>query len=529
MHTFADAGCLWGNMPFSKQLAFVLLARALGVTHIVESGRMGGISLLHYRRLGFRNLTSVELSPAIAPKVAEALRAAVPGIALLDGDGAQLVPQAVAAILRAEPAARVACILDGPKGAAAVRLARQLAASTALLALDDQAYGGAWGWGGGLRFFSNSTLWRAALPIEREGALVEPWARSLYAAPPRVDPAPLSPRAPSPIHPRSTGCPPACPFSPKDVSTLLLGDRSLLWGLHAPEVAPLRQQQGDIFRGEATGGAVYGAGPPARCTVQSRQAWLVVVGLDPLQYTCAAALLGRALDRQATQRRRIAVVHHAPADAGTAVALRLLNESGWSTLLRPTAPEASGFRAWDSTGSMSVERGTPGRARLLTAKLVEAHRLAEGDRCLDAVVVLDLDVLPLRPSEAGADADALFASVAGGRADLAAFRSDFGRADPQSYAQREDAPCRTARGVSIGGVQTGLMVVRPSAHVARRLPALFGRLGARQLDFEQSVEGVDGSESGVAFEHARKPRPRPLPPRPAEAAALRCAAAAKAF
>ena len=34
--------CLWSNMPFGKSVALLALARALGVTHIVESGRMGG-------------------------------------------------------------------------------------------------------------------------------------------------------------------------------------------------------------------------------------------------------------------------------------------------------------------------------------------------------------------------------------------------------------------------------------------------------------------------------------------------------
>ena len=47
----ADAHCFWSNMPFSKSIAIVVLARMLGVTHLVESGRMGGMQLLNYHRL----------------------------------------------------------------------------------------------------------------------------------------------------------------------------------------------------------------------------------------------------------------------------------------------------------------------------------------------------------------------------------------------------------------------------------------------------------------------------------------------
>ena len=38
--------CLWSNMPFGKLLANILFMRAFDVTHLIESGRMGGLSLV---------------------------------------------------------------------------------------------------------------------------------------------------------------------------------------------------------------------------------------------------------------------------------------------------------------------------------------------------------------------------------------------------------------------------------------------------------------------------------------------------
>ena len=38
--------CLWSNMAFGKLLANILFMRAFDVTHLIESGRMGGLSLV---------------------------------------------------------------------------------------------------------------------------------------------------------------------------------------------------------------------------------------------------------------------------------------------------------------------------------------------------------------------------------------------------------------------------------------------------------------------------------------------------
>ena len=58
----AHATCLWSNMAFGKLSFVLLLARALKLTHVVESGRMGGLSLAHYHHFGFE-LVSIDMYP----------------------------------------------------------------------------------------------------------------------------------------------------------------------------------------------------------------------------------------------------------------------------------------------------------------------------------------------------------------------------------------------------------------------------------------------------------------------------------
>ena len=165
----AGDDCLWGNMPFSKSTAILLACRALRITHIVESGRMGGISLLHYHHFGIR-LTSIELSPI--PDVSAALRRRIPSIDQLDlrdGNGLRLVPKAVHQILSADPNARVAVIVDGPKGRGGIHLSKLVLPLVSLVVLDDQAVSaGSWP-----AFHTSHPQWRSALPMARDARLVD--------------------------------------------------------------------------------------------------------------------------------------------------------------------------------------------------------------------------------------------------------------------------------------------------------------------------------------------------------------------
>jgi hypothetical protein len=83
-----ETPCFWGNMPFGKSIEIILLARAVGATHIVESGRMGGMSLTHYDHFNF-SLSSVEFRPI--QHVETSMRSLYPKMRLLNGDGTFVV------------------------------------------------------------------------------------------------------------------------------------------------------------------------------------------------------------------------------------------------------------------------------------------------------------------------------------------------------------------------------------------------------------------------------------------------------
>ena len=84
--------CLYGLLPPAKMLSLLAVARAAGVTHIVEEGREGGLSSYIYSLHGF-NVTSIEYLPI--SEVGKALRLLAPSINVLNGDGHVLVPKVV--------------------------------------------------------------------------------------------------------------------------------------------------------------------------------------------------------------------------------------------------------------------------------------------------------------------------------------------------------------------------------------------------------------------------------------------------
>ena len=74
------------------------VAKALNVTHIVESGRAGGLTLSHYAHFGFA-LSSIELFPV--PHVAATLRAMLPSVRYIDdANGVSAVPAEVERMVR---------------------------------------------------------------------------------------------------------------------------------------------------------------------------------------------------------------------------------------------------------------------------------------------------------------------------------------------------------------------------------------------------------------------------------------------
>lgn len=160
--------CLWGNMPPMKPLAIIALARALNVTHIVESGRMGGMSSLVYDVHGFRT-TSVEMLPL--PGVMFDLRKAAPGVELLSGDGSVVVPKFLdqLELESGSSGARVAVVVDGPKEDPAYEMAMIAVSrpSVAFVAVDDsQNIRGRFESNADIAVFNtDDALWRQSFPM----------------------------------------------------------------------------------------------------------------------------------------------------------------------------------------------------------------------------------------------------------------------------------------------------------------------------------------------------------------------------
>ena len=131
---------------------------------------------VHYYMLGFGNLTSIEREPVYA--VRQGLRDTLgDALVLADGDGMRLVPAFVSNISQTDPQAKIAVIIDGPKGKAAVQLARQVLSQVALVMLDDLAYTPP---EGVLSFRTNEVMWRRALPMTRDASLVDDFSGRFY-------------------------------------------------------------------------------------------------------------------------------------------------------------------------------------------------------------------------------------------------------------------------------------------------------------------------------------------------------------
>ena len=104
------------------------------------------------------------------PSVSKALERDIPGIILLDGDGQRLVPRALREIVDREPHARALVIIDGPKGAPAVELARAVCNASVAVVIDDQWLAPKqWPWPS---MSSDAVAWRERLPIARDRDLL---------------------------------------------------------------------------------------------------------------------------------------------------------------------------------------------------------------------------------------------------------------------------------------------------------------------------------------------------------------------
>ena len=127
-----NARCLFSDMRPGKLLAVIAACRRLGITHIIEEGRYGGLSALIYALHGFK-VTSVEMLPI--DFVATGLAAAAPTTVLqVLGDGSVEVPRLVRG---APPSERIAVIFDGEKRRAAYQTYLKVRSRVHLAIFDD--------------------------------------------------------------------------------------------------------------------------------------------------------------------------------------------------------------------------------------------------------------------------------------------------------------------------------------------------------------------------------------------------------
>jgi hypothetical protein len=134
--TGRGSACLYTMMRPAKLLSVIAIARAAGVTHIVEEGRAGGLSAYIYWRLGF-NVTSIEYMPI--DEVGKALETWAPAITRLDGDGHLLVPRVIRDI-GPKLAAKTLVIFDGEKRKSAFRNTWSLIRSRVAVVVPRQAF-----------------------------------------------------------------------------------------------------------------------------------------------------------------------------------------------------------------------------------------------------------------------------------------------------------------------------------------------------------------------------------------------------
>jgi len=128
--------CLFGDMRPLKLLAAISLMRAVGVTHVIEEGRYGGLSAYVYALHGL-HVTSIESLPL--RHVTATLRRLAPGVTLLDGDGSQLLPSILGTVDPVEE--RIAVVFDGEKRFKAYETYSKIRDKVAVAIFDDTNIG----------------------------------------------------------------------------------------------------------------------------------------------------------------------------------------------------------------------------------------------------------------------------------------------------------------------------------------------------------------------------------------------------
>lgn len=180
--SFQDDFCLWGNMIPHKLMATLCLAKTLNVTVLVESGRKGGMSAFTYSQR-IPQVVSIEMNTL--SNVHNTLQAVSKNVVLLEGDGSTVIPDVVADLRSKNQ--RVAVIIDGPKGPAAVEVASRVINEVVFLGIDDAPVGSETRlaiertFQKGDLFYSDDARYQDIM-IDKDTA----WARSIRSSAPKI-------------------------------------------------------------------------------------------------------------------------------------------------------------------------------------------------------------------------------------------------------------------------------------------------------------------------------------------------------
>lgn len=137
----ASNPCLFSDMKPSKLLVIIALARARGVSHIVEAGRYGGLSAAIYNLHGL-GVDSLEYLPL--DMVSLGLQLLTPKVVQQTGDDRVLAPDAV---LKASASGkRVGIIFDGSKRFQAWGIYQKVKDKVAFAVFDDARASGFGEW-----------------------------------------------------------------------------------------------------------------------------------------------------------------------------------------------------------------------------------------------------------------------------------------------------------------------------------------------------------------------------------------------
>ena len=217
------------------------------------------------------------------------------------------------------------------------------------------------------------------------------------------------------------------------------------------------------------------------CDEVQRRAWVTVLYGNVQAFLCGTLALGATLDAyDMPGHAKIVVVHSLePADSADNVT-EFLRASAWDVVWLPSS-------LLEEASAKGEAFGIKGFAAKQT-KLLVPHYLATVRPCLEAVAMIDSDILLTGPLRS----DSIFSSAA--YADLSAF-------DVPTMYRLEEGVSETC--TLSGRIQSGLQVTRPSRILQQELVGLIGRL--KGVNMSAELAGMDQQQLNGGEQASRSP------------------------